>query len=200
MPQYFSSIAPKEIKYYPYEVDILGHKYTLYGTSGTFSKEHLDDGSKYLLETIIQMNLGNRILDMGCGTGPIGLILAASDPNIHVTMADINSRALDLAKDNAKSLGVTSQVDIVNSDVYHNVNSTFTSIISNPPIRAGKKVTYAIYDGAPSHLEKDGSLYIVVRRQQGAESVCKHLSTIFNKVIVLRKKKGYWIISATNKE
>ncbi len=200
MPQYFSSIAPKEVKYYPYEADILGHKFTLYGTSGTFSKEHLDDGTKYLLETIFQMDLGTRILDMGCGTGPIGLILAASDPSRHVVMADVNDRALALAYENAKTLGVLSQVDIVHSDVYLNVNSTFSSIISNPPIRAGKKVTYAIYDGAISHLDKDGSLYIVIRRQQGAESVRTHLLTLFKRVEVLRRKKGFWILLATNKE
>lgn len=200
MPQYFSSIPPKEIKYYPYEADISGHKFTLYGTSGTFSKEHLDDGTKYLLETIFQMDLGTRILDMGCGTGPIGLILAASDPSRHITMVDVNERALELAKLNAKALGVETQVDIVTSDVYLNVNSTFSSIISNPPIRAGKKVTYAIYEGALSHLEKDGALYIVIRRQQGAESVLKYLLTLFKKVEILRRKKGYWILLATNKE
>ena len=200
MPQYFSSIAPKEVKYYPYEADILGHKFTLYGTSGTFSKEHLDDGTKYLLETIFQMDLGTKILDMGCGTGPIGLILAASDPSRHITMCDVNRRALDLAEENAKALGISSQVDIVESDVYLSINSTFSSIVSNPPIRAGKKVTYAIYDGAKAHLEKDGSLYLVVRRQQGAESVEKHLLSLFNKVEVLRRKKGFWIIKATNKE
>lgn len=200
MPQYFSSVAPKEIRYYPYEADILGHKFTLLGTSGTFSKEHLDDGTKYLLETIFQMDLGTKILDMGCGTGPIGLILAASDPSRHVTMCDVNERALALAKENAKTLGVEKRVDIVNSDVYLSIHSTFSSIISNPPIRAGKKVTYAIYDGALSHLEKNGSLYLVVRRQQGAESVYAHLLTLFKKVEVLRRKKGFWILLATNKE
>ncbi len=200
MPQYFSSIAPKEVKYYPYEADILGHKFTLLGTSGTFSKEHLDDGTKYLLETIFQMDLGTKILDMGCGTGPIGLILAASDPSRYITMCDVNERALALAKENAKTLGVDKRVDIVNSDVYLSIHSTFSSIISNPPIRAGKKVTYAIYDGAVSHLEKNGSLYLVVRRQQGAESVYAHLLTLFKKVEVLRRKKGFWILLATNKE
>lgn len=200
MPQYFDSVTPKKVKYYSYEADINGDKFTLLGTSGTFSKEHLDDGSKYLLETIIQMDLGNKILDMGCGTGPIGLILAASDSSRQLTLADVNTRALELASENAKTLGVSSRVEIVNSDVYLNINSTFTSIISNPPIRAGKKVTYAIYDGALKHLEPDGKLIIVIRRQQGAESVYSHLQTLFNKVEVLRRKKGYWILLATNKE
>lgn len=200
MPQYFDSVAPSKVKYYPYEADILGTKYTLLGTSGTFSKEHLDDGTKYLLETIIQMDLGTKILDMGCGTGPIGLILAASDSRRQLTMADVNSRALELASENAKTLGVSERVELINSDVYLSIHSTFHSIVSNPPIRAGKKVTYAIYDGAIDHLEPDGSLYLVIRRQQGAESVLAHLKTLFKRVEVLRRKKGYWILLATNKE
>ena len=94
-------------------------------------------------------------------------------------------------------MGLASRCTVVESDVYLHLDSLFDSIVSNPPIRAGKKVTYAIYDGAPSHLREGGSLYVVVRRKQGAESVYAHLQGLFPSVAILEKKKGYWIIKAS---
>lgn len=200
MAQYFDNVEIENAKLYSYTAEIKGNKYPLLGTDGTFSKDGLDNGSKLMLETIFQADLGKRILDLGCGTGPIGLILAASDPQRHVTMVDVNERALELAKVNAKNIGVSEQVEIVKSDVYHNINSTFDTIISNPPIRAGKKVTYSIYEGASTHLVEGGSLIIVIRRKQGADSVMKYMKELFGNVEVLASKKGYRVLKSRKKE
>ncbi len=199
MPQYFDNVDISDRKTYHYNAVINGVSYPFVGADGTFSKDSLDDGTKLLLETIIQADLGNKILDVGCGTGPIGLILAATDSKRFVTMCDVNLTALDLAKQNAERNGVSERVEIVESDVYHNINSTYDTIISNPPIRAGKKVTYAIYDGACAHLNKEGSLIIVIRRKQGADSVESHLKETFGNVSVLASHKGYRVLKATKK-
>ncbi len=199
MPQYFDNVDISDRKTYQYNAVINGVSYPFIGTDGTFSKDSLDDGTKLLLETIIQADLGNKILDVGCGTGPIGLILAATDSKRHVTMCDVNLTALDLAKQNALKNGVSERVEIVESDVYHNINSTYDTIISNPPIRAGKKVTYAIYEGASAHLNIGGSLIIVIRRKQGADSVQKYLEELFGNVSVLSSHKGYRVLKATKK-
>jgi len=196
MAQYFDNVEIANAKIYDYEAVVLGKTYALQGTDGTFSKDCLDDGTKLLLETILQADLGTKILDLGCGTGPIGLILSHADPTRIVTMSDVNLRALDLAKKNAERLGVSSRVEIVHSDVYHNLNSTYDAIVSNPPIRAGKAVTYAMYDGAPSHLTPGGSLIVVVRRKQGADSVFEHLKEVFGNAEILASHKGYRIIKA----
>jgi 16S rRNA (guanine1207-N2)-methyltransferase len=197
MPQYFDNEEPAKTIRYPYEALINGQRYKLIGLNGTFSKSSLDSGTQLLLETIIQAPLGSEILDLGCGTGPLGLILAASDPARHLTLSDVNLRALDVAKENAESLGVASRVTVVTSDVYTNICSIYDTIVANPPIRAGKKVTYAMYDGAPSHLKEGGRLIIVIRKKQGADSVFAHLTTLFKKVEILEGHKGYRIIAAT---
>lgn len=197
--QYFDNIVLENRKTYDYIAEINGVRYPLQGTDGTFSKDCLDDGTKLLLETILQADLGSKILDLGCGTGPIGLILAASDPKRIVTMSDVNLTALELAKKNAERLGVEKRVEIVNSDVYHNINSTFDTIVSNPPIRAGKKVTYAIYDGAVDHLKEGGSLIIVIRRKQGADSVQAYLESRFGNVRMIASHKGYRVFQAMKK-
>ena len=202
MPQYFDNVEGMEHKDLTIEFDILDKHYSFKSDKGVFSKNKLDFGTKLLIETILEMKveLGERILDLGCGAGPIGLILAHLDPSMQVTLADVNDRALELCKKNAEILGVSKQVEIVNSDVYLNVHSTFDTIISNPPIRAGKRVTYRIYDEAASHLNDNGSLIIVIRKEQGALSVKAHLEELFDKVTVLDRKKGYYIIQSFKKK
>lgn len=200
MAQYFDNVEELGHQDITMEFTLLGETYHFKSDRGVFSKRGLDDGTKILLETIANLSLGRKILDLGCGAGPIGLILAHLDPKRFITLADVNLRALELSKKNADILGVSSQVEIVNSDVYLNINSIYDTIISNPPIRAGKKVTYKIYDEAGEHLTKEGSLFIVIRVKQGALSVKEHLQSLFNKVEVLAKKKGYLVIQASDKK
>ena len=69
--------------------------------------------------------------------------------------------------------------------------------LSNPPIRAGKKVTYEIYKGALEHLVDSGSLYIVIRKNQGAKSVMSYLEELFGNVALLAREKGYYVLKAT---
>ena len=196
MSHYFQDDPNLEHVIHTYSFELLGRKYTLNSDSGVFSKDSLDDGSKLLLETIAKIDLGNNILDLGCGIGPIGLVLASLDSNRHVTLSDVNPRSLACCKLNAKSLGVENQVEVVESDVYENIHTSFTTIVTNPPIRAGKKVTYAIYKGSVSHLDEGGSLILVIRKQQGAESCKRYLETLFPRVETLASKKGYKILIA----
>lgn len=194
--QYFDNNENLAHDLHPYSFKLLEENFSLISDSGVFSKDGLDDGSRLLLETIAKTDLGDSILDMGCGVGPIGLLLAHFDCNRHVVLADVNKRALECAKLNAKKLGVESRVTILESDVYSNIASSFSTIVTNPPIRAGKKVTYAMYAGAISHLNEGGQLILVIRKQQGAESCQKYLQTIFKEVEVVKSKKGYRILIA----
>jgi len=196
MPQYFDndeSLAHRDITF---SYKLFGETYTLRSDAGVFSKDGLDDGSRLLLETIAKTDLGLTILDLGCGVGPIGLTLAKLDPARHVTLADVNLRALECCKVNARSLGVEGSVEIIPSDVYSNISSTFSTIVTNPPIRAGKKVTYAMYAGAVSHLNEGGSLILVIRKAQGAPSCQRYLETLFKEVTVAASHKGYRILIA----
>lgn len=196
-PQYFDNVEGMSHQDITFECEVLGRKYSFKSDKGVFSSHELDLGSKIMIETIATLDLGEKILDLGCGVGPIGLILASFDPKRSLTLSDVNERALDLTRENARHMGLASRCTVVESDVYLHLDSLFDSIVSNPPIRAGKKVTYAIYDGALSHLREGGSLYVVVRRKQGAESVYAHLQGLFPSVAILEKKKGYWIIKAS---
>ena len=166
---------------------------------GVFSKNELDKGSELLIETLLPSNLGENVLDLGCGIGVIGLTLAYFHPGLNVCLSDVNTRALGLCSANATSLRLGQRVTCLHSDIYNDIEGKFDSIVSNPPIRAGKKVTYEIYRGALSHLVDGGSLYIVIRKQQGAMSVKSYLEELFGNVTVLAREKGYYILMATKK-
>ena len=106
-------------------------------------------------------------------------------------------RALSLCETNARKLSLSQRVTCLQSDIYLEIEGLYDSIVSNPPIRAGKKITYAIYTGAKSHLIDGGSLYVVVRKEQGALSVKTFLEETFGNVEVLSRKKGYYILKST---
>ena len=182
---------PRKVVY-----SINGVDFSLESDNGVFSKNDLDKGSELLIETLLPINLGKSLLDLGCGIGVIGLTLAYFHPTLNVCLTDVNTRALGLCNANAKKLRLSQKVTILQSDVYTKVEGKFDSIVSNPPIRAGKKVTYEIYKGALEHLNNGGSLYIVIRKQQGALSVKSYLEQLFGNVTVLAREKGYYILQA----
>ena len=174
-----------------------GVDFSLESDNGVFSKNELDKGSELLIKTLLPINLGENILDIGCGIGVIGLTLAYFTPSLKVCLTDVNTRALSLCNANAATLKLSQRVTILQSDIYQKVEGKFDSIVSNPPIRAGKKVTYEIYNGALVHLIDGGSLYIVIRKNQGALSVKSYLEELFGNVTLLAREKGYYVLKAT---
>ncbi len=112
-----------------------------------------------------------------------------------VDMIDINSRAVGLSKENASSNHV-SNVIIYESDRFEKVDAKpqFAAILTNPPIRAGKKVVHEIFEGSYSRLVEGGSLWVVIQKKQGAPSAMDKLEQLFGNVEVAEKKKGYFIL------
>ena len=72
----------------------------------------------------------------------------------------------------------------------------FDAVVTNPPIRAGKQVIYQMFADAAECLKPGGGLYLVIRKQQGAESCIRYLQTIYGQVEKLDKSGGFWVIKA----
>ncbi|TCP68782.1 class I SAM-dependent methyltransferase [Baia soyae] len=179
-----------------FEVIVRGEKLSFQTDAGVFSKKGLDFGSRFLIESV-DLEGAQLVLDLGCGYGPIGLSIAKTNPNIRVTMVDINERAVELAKKNAVSNRLSERVNIFVSDRFEKVaGMKFDCILLNPPIRTGKAVIYQMFAEAKKHLQDSGSFWIVIRKQQGAESACTGLHDLFPSVDVVERKKGYWVIRA----
>ncbi|RJX36684.1 class I SAM-dependent methyltransferase [Paenibacillus pinisoli] len=163
--------------------------------AGVFSKTGVDYGSRVLVETM-ELQEGDRVLDVGCGYGPIGLTAARLVGSGHVTMIDINERAVELAKENAKLNGITNAT-ILQSDLFEAVKTErFQVILTNPPIRAGKAVVHRIFEEGYELLQEGGSMWVVIQKKQGAPSAMDKLEAIFGEVEEVTRDKGYWILRA----
>lgn len=174
--------------------EISGIPFYFYTDNGVFSKGELDFGTELLLKNFKYDNPNNKtLLDIGCGCGPIGIY--ASHLGFTVDMSDVNKRAIHLSKMSLKEQGLNANV--FESDAYKNITNKYDYIVSNPPIRVGKEKLYEIVMNAKEHLKDGGSLWIVVRKQQGAESMVRDMKNVYKTVEVVAKKKGFFIIKAS---
>lgn len=170
-------------------VNLLGNSLRLIAASGVFSKRRIDRGSEILIENA-KIKDGEKILDVGCGYGAIGISLAKRYA-ASVVMVDVNERAVMLAAKNARNNGVNA--DIFQSDLYSNVEGEFDVVLSNPPQSAGKKVCFALIDGAYDLLKEEGSLQIVARNQKGGKDLKKRMLERFGNSETIARESGYHI-------
>lgn len=195
MTQYFenkptSKSNPKETI-----ATIKGKTIKLTTDNGVFSKKGLDFGTRTLLENLPLEKINGKVLDFGCGYGPIGIFIA-KETSSQVDMIDINERSLKLAKKNAELNQVT--VNIFESNIYSNIKEKYDYIITNPPIRVGNKILYEILYGAKKHLTAHGELWCVINKDQGAKTIAKNLEKEYL-VEIVDKNKGFFIIKARNR-
>ena len=193
MAHYFTDNTGMAENRVVHEVEFHGHIYPFVTDNGVFSKTGADRGSMILLETVLKENtLRGDVLDLGCGYGLIGVIVKKERPAVRVIASDINPRAAELAALNAEGNGVRTDVRV--SDAFEQIPEQFDCILVNPPIRAGKKVIYHMFEEAYVHLRRYGTLYTVIRRKQGAESAVRKLEEIFGNCEIVEREKGYWVL------
>jgi len=171
--------------------EVLDMQFKCTTDAGVFSRDGLDMGTRILLEALPP--LSGRILDLGCGWGPVGTALGKKYPQAEILLTDVNERAAELARKNLAANGVKN-AQVVRGDGYEAVEGKFSAIVLNPPIRAGKAVIYAMFENARHYLSEGGVLYIVIRKQQGAESAEKYLKTLYGSVERISREKGYWVL------
>lgn len=175
--------------------ELLNNEFKFTTDNGVFSKKTVDFGSRVLLNAFAQQEIiAGNILDVGCGYGPIGLAIAKDQPERQIDMTDVNELALELAKKNAEINKITN-VSIFESAAYNNVTKTdYATIVTNPPIRAGKNVVHDILSGAFDHLKVGGQLFAVLQKKQGAGSAQKKMTDVFGNCEIILKDKGYYIL------
>lgn len=192
MEHYFTNNEDlkSEIKELSYSYD--NYVFSFLSDNGVFSKEKIDYGSRFLLETYLK-NSDNKIynfLDVGCGYGFIGIVLSKV-LSVKGTLIDVNKRAVHLTKRNIDLNKV--DVDAFVSSCYENVINKYDLIITNPPIRAGKKVLLEILDGAKNYLSEQGECWFVMRKDHGVKTMIKTLENSYICQIV-DKSKGFYVV------
>jgi len=193
---YFTQTPESPHKPLRLQTEYRGQSLSFQTDSGVFSRTEIDKGSRALLMALPERITGD-VLDMGCGYGALGICLKKHNPDCRLTMADINERAVSLARENAAQNGLDAEV--LKSDGFAALSGrTFDFIVTNPPIRAGKQVIYRMFADAAHALNENGRFMLVIRKQQGAPSAVTALQALFRTVDVLEKKGGYWVLCCRN--
>jgi len=180
-----SRSAPKEIVVY-----LGGRPMELVTEAGVFARRGLDRGTRLLIETLRVPPGAKRLVDLGCGYGPIGLALAVMAPEATVYLVDVNERACHLARLNAERNGLKNIV-VHRGEGLSPLEGSFDLIATNPPIRAGKVVVYGLMAEAAARLRPGGEFWVVVRTSQGALSLARELRVLFPIVEEMAKGGGF---------
>lgn len=161
-----------------------------------FSKDHVDEGTQLLLSSLPDLSQAQSLLDLGCGYGVVGITLKKVYSHLEITSSDVNEDAIDLTVLNAQHNDV--KIKIIQSDGFSTIEQLFDWIVFNPPIRVGKSKLYELYQEALTHLQPYGTLWMVIRKDKGAESTMKHLTSLGHHVKKVTQDRGFWILSCSS--
>lgn len=188
MSEHYSTPKPtSEKRYAEYVFEVDGEPIVIRTVSGVFGKDRLDHGSRLLISSL-RLAEGSKVLDLGCGTGVVGIGLSSRSA-IDITFSDVNERAVEIARLNAKRNGV--RASFVVSDGFARIDGSFDAILLNPPQSAGKAVCERLIAGSYDHLVQGGSLYVVARHRKGGKSLEAFMESVFTSVETVSKGSGF---------
>jgi 16S rRNA (guanine1207-N2)-methyltransferase len=157
----------------PLSVVLAGQRRDLVTSSGLFSPDGVDKGTRILLDGVPAPE-GRRLLDIGSGWGPIALTMALLAPDASVYAVDVNERSIALTSENAARLGLTNIAASAPDDVDPDLE--FDTIWSNPPIRIGKQELHTLLLRWIPRLAPGGRAWLVVQKNLGADSLQRWLA------------------------
>jgi len=191
---YFIDKAHKEEDFFEFCGKFNDFNITLKSCDNVFSKNEIDYGTKVLINAIIKnYNLNNKCcLDLGCGLGVVSIILSKYF-NANFVLSDITDIAIKLSKENLK-INNCPNFKVVKSNLFSNLTQKFDYIITNPPIRAGKKLLLKLIEDSKNYLNESGKLILVIRKSHGEDSIKKYMETIFSNVEILKRDKGFYVL------
>ena len=192
---YFTASLPVRPRSVPSPSRSRGASSRVTTAGGVFSPEHLDTGTRMLLDRAPAPPATGDLLDLGCGWGPIAISLALRAPDATVWAVDVNERALDLVRRNVARLGLTNVRAVLPDEVPAEVR--FATIWSNPPIRIGKAELHALLASWLPRLDDDASAWLVVAKHLGAESLQRWIADELGlRRRACRDSKGFRVLEA----
>ncbi len=197
--QYFARRPASRRRPAEFQVSVRGHAFRFRTDAGVFSRGEVDRGTELLLAAF-EAGSCELIMDLGCGYGVIGIVAARLSDGGHVILTDVNERAIRLARENLAANRIAN-AEVRLGNLYEPVaEMAFDHILSNPPIRAGRDVVDRIISDAPSHLLDGGSLWLVARTRQGADSIQRRMTAAFGTATVMRRGSGFKVLRSAKQE
>ncbi len=166
--------------------------------SGVFSADQVDPGTRVLLAEAPTPPQGPVTLaDVGCGYGPLAIVLALLSPAAMVWAVDVNVRALELCRSNARSAGVADRVRVVTPEEVPD-EVTLDGFWSNPPIRIGKPALHALLQLWMGRLDSGAAAHLVVHKHLGSDSLAGWITALGYGVDRLISRRGYRVLQVTS--
>jgi 16S rRNA (guanine1207-N2)-methyltransferase len=192
---YFSARPESKEKLGLIHTNLRGQSFTFLTSSSVFSKKRVDTGTRLLIETMTLPETG-YVLDVGCGYGAVGIVAATLNPDLHIVMTDVNTRAVNLAKQNIeKNKAINAEAR--NGYLYEPVKEhMFNCVLSNPPVSAGMETVKAIITEAPQVMADKATFQMVIRSKIGAKTVPSVFNSTFGNFAVLARESGYRVLMA----
>lgn len=164
--------SPQEEAHIAFDEFVLGRHFAFRTASTVFSKDRLDRGTRLLLEHL-PPDLGLRILDLGCGCGAIGVVVASCHGEASVTMVDVSLRAVELARMNAVLNGVGDRATALVSDGARELASDarFDTVLTHFPLHIPRGDLARILTESRDRLVDGGRLFGVALRPYNVAAV-----------------------------
>ena len=172
-------------------------EFRFHTAAGVFSRGAVDRGTRLLLDAVDPAGAG-RILDLGCGYGAIGIVMAARAPDARVVLVDVNPLAVALAVENIATNAVPNAEARCGDGCAAVAGSGFDLILFNPPIRAGRAVVMRLLREARDCLRPAGRLYLVARTGQGARTLARLMGDLYGRVAETARGGGYRVYEASH--
>ena len=203
--QHYSTVYPDvKLKVYTISESLRKHLYIFKTATGVFSFKKIDLGTQILIEHMTIPKNPSVLLDLGCGYGPIGIVLGYESPLSQIFFIDINKRATWCSKQNIK-INFPENRDrfkVLTGNYLEPVikkNIKFDGIYMNPPIRKGRAAFLKILNEAPSVLKPNGFFQFVIRKKMGASYIEQFINNNFQRdkysFNILCKRSGYWVFN-----
>ncbi|MFX0134288.1 MAG: class I SAM-dependent methyltransferase [Candidatus Hodarchaeota archaeon] len=197
---YYSQFPDVNVKIHTISESLRRHLYIFKTITGVFSFNKVDLGTKVFVEHMYIPQKSSILLDLGCGYGPIGIVLGYESPLSSVYLIDINRRAIWCAKENIKLNLQNNKGNVIALfgsyfEPIESRNLKFDGIYMNPPLRQGRKDFLNLLLDIPAHLKHKGSFQFVIKKKMGAAYILKYFEETYpdENIEILCKRSGYWV-------
>ncbi len=196
-PHYYDEQQTSNPREYRVDAMLRGKEYSFFSASGIFSMKQVDKGTALLVDGCI-IEDGWDVLDLGCGYGAVGIVIADNFSGCNVYMTDVNKRAITLSKKNIEKYNLK-HCKVIKGSLFKPVkDKKFDTILVNPPYVAGRKLIFEMIEQSKEYLNEKGLLQVVFRHQKGGKVVMKKMKDVFGNVKDIAKKSGYRIYVSVN--
>ena len=175
-----------------------GEKLMFSSYPGCFCHRRMDEGGVALAEVVsrelvnARSGSGISLLDMGCGCGLVGFLVASVVDNVKLTMVDSHARAVEAALENSSKFAISAEVILSDGGTPARMDGPFDVFVGNPPYYSDYRIAEVFLDTAKRALKSGGTCYSVCKNAAGLEPVQKRF---FPKVEVI-KRRGYAVLKS----